>query len=70
MIAIVDHQPPLDRTDAALDETGMLIEHQAFDPGIGQERLRPGQPNEVVGAQQFFHRRTPGSLIACDDPTG
>src|SRR5437763_1870530 len=56
MIALGDHQPPRDRADAALDDARMLVEHEALDPGIAQQRLGPGQADDIVGAQQLFHR--------------
>jgi hypothetical protein len=56
MIALGNHQPPRDRADAALDKARMLVEHDAVDPGIAQQRLGPGQTDDIVGAQQFFHR--------------
>src|ERR1043166_7157173 len=56
MIALGDHQPPRDGADAALDQARMLVEHDALDPGIAQQRLGPGQADDIVGAQQLFHR--------------
>ena len=43
MIALGDHQAPRDRADAAFDEAGVMIEHEALDAGVAQPRLRPGQ---------------------------
>jgi hypothetical protein len=34
MIALGNHQPPLDRADAAFHQTRMLVEHEAIDAGI------------------------------------
>jgi hypothetical protein len=60
MIALGNHQPPRDGADAAFDEARMLVEHDAVDPGVAQQRLGPGQTDDIVGAQQFFHR-APGA---------
>ena len=55
MIAFGNHQAARDRPDAAFDEAGMMIENHAVDAGIAQLRLRPGQADDVVGAQQLLH---------------
>ncbi len=36
----------------------MMVEHKAVDAGIAQPGLRPGQADDVVGAQQLLHPRS------------
>jgi hypothetical protein len=55
MVALIDHQPSLDRAYTTFDETRVLIEHEATDPGVGQQRLDPRQADDIVGAQQLLH---------------
>src|SRR6266702_2382617 len=55
VILFGNHQAARDRTDAAFDEAGMMIEDKAVDADIAQQGLRPGQPDDVVGAQELLH---------------
>ena len=57
VVALGNHQAPRDRTDAAFDEAGMMIEHEAVDAGVAQSGLRPGQADGIVGAKQLPHAR-------------
>jgi hypothetical protein len=60
MIALGNHQAARDGSDAALDEAGMVIENKTVDARVVQQRLRPGQANDIVGAQQFQHPQPTG----------
>jgi hypothetical protein len=37
----------------------MAVEYQDIDPGILEHRLGEGQIDEIVGAQELFHRDFP-----------
>src|SRR5216684_2013830 len=50
-----DHQAARDRPDAAFDEAGMMIKDKAVDADIAQHGLSPGEPDDVVGAQELLH---------------
>ena len=56
IVPLCDHQATRDGADAPFDEARMMVEDQAVDPRIPQQRLQPGEADGIVGAQQFLHR--------------
>ena len=55
VILFGNHQAARDRSDAAFDEAGMMIEDETVDADIAQQGLGPGQADDVVGAQELLH---------------
>ena len=41
MIVLADHEAARDSADAALDDAGMSVEHDALDAGVGKQCLQP-----------------------------
>src|SRR5579864_3963141 len=56
MIGGRHHQPARDGPDAAFDDARVMVENEAVDPRIGEERPSPRQTDGIVAAQQFLHR--------------
>ena len=55
VVVLRDHQPLRDGTDTPLDNTGVVVEDEAFDARIPQQGLQKRQTDGIVCTQQLLH---------------
>ena len=58
-LVFIDHDPPRQYADGALEHAHMGVHHHMGDPRLAQQRLDEGEKDNVVASAKLFHVQVP-----------